>query len=152
MTLETEEGDTLFAVAYEAGEELDRAQKDQDRLQDELEFTREGLVTAYEELANCWTLHNADVNSTSADSNRRATHEATCASVKKASQRTACLKRTRAEANGKTRSHRESCSRITNGHTRSEAGAATHSPTCGVPDRESNEIRYLKQATELIEE
>ena len=33
-----------------------------------------------------------------------------------------------------------------------EAAAATHSLTCGVPDRESNEIRYLKQATELIEE
>ena len=29
---------------------------------------------------------------------------------------------------------------------------ATHSLTCGVPDRESNEIHYLKQATELIEE
>ena len=35
-THETEEGDMLFAVAY-AMEELDKAQKDQDRLQDELE-------------------------------------------------------------------------------------------------------------------
>ena len=33
-----------------------------------------------------------------------------------------------------------------------EAAAATHSLTCGVPNRESNEVRYLKQAAELIEE
>ena len=46
VTLETEEGDMLFTVAYEVGEELDRAQKDQDRLQDELELTCEGMVTA----------------------------------------------------------------------------------------------------------
>ena len=88
--------------------------------------------------------------------------------VKKASQRTAELKRKATEAHEKTRSHRERCRRITNEHTRSEAAvnhslgflgwcvketaAATHSLTCGVPDRESNEIRYLKQATELIEE
>ena len=65
-------------------------------------------------------------------------------------------------------SHRERTRRITNEHTRveaavnpslgnlgccvKEAAAATHSLTCGVPDRESNEIRHLKQATELIEE
>ena len=33
-----------------------------------------------------------------------------------------------------------------------ETDAAIHSLTCGVPDRQSNEIRYLKQATELMEE
>ena len=58
--------------------------------------------------------------------------------------------------------------RVTNEHTRAEAAvnhslgnlgccvreaaAATHSLTCGLLDRESNEIRYHKQATELIEE
>ena len=31
------------------------------------------------------------------------------------------------------------------------AAQATHSLTCGVPDRESNEIKYLREATELIE-
>ena len=69
VTDETEDGDMLFAVADEVGEELDRAQKDQDRLQDELEFTCEGLVTASKEFANCWALHNAacaNVNNTSA--------------------------------------------------------------------------------------
>ena len=97
-------------------------------------------------------------------SNRRADHEATCAEVKKVSQRTAELKRKATEAHEKTISHREGSRRITNEHTRSEAAvvnhsfetlvwcvketaAATHSLTCGIPDRENNEIRYLKQAT-----
>ena len=63
-------------------------------------------------------------------------------------------------------SHRERTRKITNEHARTESlvdnslgalvyavkDAATHSLTCGIPDRESNDIRYLKQATELIEE
>ena len=39
VTYETEEGDMLFAVACEAMEELDKAQKHQDRWQDEMEAT-----------------------------------------------------------------------------------------------------------------
>ena len=31
------------------------------------------------------------------------------------------------------------------------AAKATHSLTCGVPDRESDEVKYLREATELIE-
>ena len=38
------------------------------------------------------------------------------------------------------------------GYAVKDAATATHSLTCGIPDRESNEIRCLKQATELIEE
>ena len=87
VTHETQEGDMLFAVACEVGEELDRAHKDQDRLQDELEFTCEGVDTASKEFANCWALLNAacaNVNNTSAKLNGasrevstcRATHEA----------------------------------------------------------------------------
>ena len=37
VTYETEESDIPFEVAYETTEELDKAQKDQDSLQDELE-------------------------------------------------------------------------------------------------------------------
>ena len=33
-----------------------------------------------------------------------------------------------------------------------ETAAANHSLTCGVPDRESNEVKYLREAAELIEE
>ena len=42
VTHETEDGDMLFAVAYE----LEKAQKEQDRVQDELEATRESMDTA----------------------------------------------------------------------------------------------------------
>ena len=69
VTLETEKGDMLCPVASEVGEELDRALKDQDRLQDELEFTCEGMVPASKEFTNSWALHNAacaNVNNTSA--------------------------------------------------------------------------------------
>ena len=38
----------LFALAYEVGNELDRAQKDQDRLQDELKFACEGIIASKE--------------------------------------------------------------------------------------------------------
>ena len=80
-------------------------------------------------------------------------------------------RRTQAQGNGRARencSHRERCRRATKQHTRSEAAvdhslgclgwfvkeraAATHALTCGVPDRESNEIKNLKEATELIDE
>ena len=134
------------------------------------------MVTASKEFTNCLALHNAacaNVNNTSAKlsgafmevSNCRATHEGVCAEVQKASQRIAELKREAAHAHEKTRSHQEHCRKITNGHTRSEAAvnhtlrflewcvketsAATHSLTCGEPDRESKEIRYLKETTEL---
>ena len=84
----------LYAVASAVADELDSAPKDQDRLQDELEFTCEGIVTATKEFTNCCALHNAaceNVTVASANlngafrelSNRRATHEATCAEVKK---------------------------------------------------------------------
>ena len=63
-------------------------------------------------------------------------------------------------------SHRERTRRITNEHSRAEAlvnnslgtlghcvrdaAAATHSLTCGALDRESNEIKYLCEATDLL--
>ena len=87
---------------------------------------------------------------------------------KKASQRTFECKRKAMEAHESVVSHSERTRRITHEHTRAEvvvnhslgnlgccvkeAAAATHSLTCGVPDRERNEVRSFKQATELIEE
>ena len=163
----------LFAVAYEAMEEFDKAQKDQDRLQDESAFTCESMVTASKEFTNCWALHDAacaNVINTSANlngafrevSNCRALHEATCVDLKKACQRTAELKRKAADAHERTQSHRERCRRAAKEHTKSEASInhrlgclgwfvketanATHSLTCGAPDRESNETKYLREA------
>ena len=130
------------------------------------------LVTASKEFSNCWATHEAaSVKLSSASrevSNRRPTHEAICAEVKKASLRTTDLKRKTMEAHENMISHRKRTRRITNEHTRSEAAvnnslgnlgccvkeaaAAIHSLTCGIPDSENNEIRYLEQASELIEE
>ena len=63
-------------------------------------------------------------------------------------------------------SHRERTRRITNEHARAEAlvnnslgtlghpvrdaAAATHSLTCGVPDRECNEMKIPSKATDLL--
>ena len=82
--------------------------------------------------------------------------------MKKACQRTTELKRKATDVHEKTRSHRARCRRATNEHTRSEAAvnhslgclgwfvnetaAATHSVTCGMPDRESNEVKYFREA------
>ena len=57
-TCETEEGDILFAVACEAMEELDKTQKEQDRLHDEMEATCESMVAASKEYTNCWAILN----------------------------------------------------------------------------------------------
>ena len=149
-------------------EELDRARKEQERLQEELENTCEGIVTASKEFMSSWTLPNAaceNMNATSAKlngafrevSNRRATHEAVCAEVKRASQRTSECKRKAMEAQESVVSHRERTRRVTNEHTSAEAAVnhslgnlgccvkvaavATHSLTCGAPHRET--MRYV---------
>ena len=139
--------ETVKQVTHET-EELDKAQKDQDRLQDELEATCESMVIASREFSNC-----------------RAPHEVTCVDLKKACEWTAELKRKADDAPERTRSHRERCRRATKEHTKSEASInhslgcpgwfvkatanATHSLTCGVPDRVSNETKYLRGATEM---
>ena len=85
VTNETE-GDMLFWVAYEAMEELDMAQKDQERLQDEMEGTRESMVIASREFTNCWALHevaSASLNGAFREvSNCRALHDVTCVDLK----------------------------------------------------------------------
>ena len=97
---------------------MDRAQKDQDRLQDELEFTCKGMVNASKEFTNCWALHNtacANVNNTNANwvatSEKSVTavrpDEAGWTEIKKASQRTAVLKRKATEAHEQMSSHRK---------------------------------------------
>ena len=56
VTFEHEEGDVLHVVASEVADELDRAQKDQDRL---LECSCEDLATASNEFSNCFATHEA---------------------------------------------------------------------------------------------
>ena len=82
----------------------------------------------------------------------------------RARQKTHDLKRKASKAQENLLSHRERTRRISNEHGKAEAlvndslGAlghavrhaaqATHSVTCGVPNRESNEIKYLRETTE----
>ena len=151
VAFEHEEEDVLHAVALELG----RAQKDQARLQDELECTCEDLATASKEFSNCWATHEAASAKLSRAfrevSDRRATHEAIC-EVRKACHKTSELKRKDTEAQEKIMSHRKRTRRIAKEHTRAgalvndslgilvccvrEAAAAAHCLTCGVMDRE----------------
>ena len=103
VTHETEEGDMLYAVAYGATEELDKAQNDQDRLRDEMEVTCESMVAASKE----YTTRSANLDGAFRKVNCcRALHMEACAGLKKACQRTAKLKRKATDAHDKTRSHR----------------------------------------------
>ena len=122
VTDETEEGDMLFAVAYELMEELDKAQNDQDHLQDELEATRESMGIASKEFTNCWAHLNTGFREVS---NCRALHDVMCVDLKNACQRTAELKRKADDAHERTRSHRERCRRATKEHTKSPKQPST---------------------------
>ena len=54
VTIEIEEGNMLYAVASEVGEELDRAQRPRPSAR------RAGLYChRLKEFTNCWVLHNA---------------------------------------------------------------------------------------------
>ena len=161
----------LYAVVTETADELERAQKEQDHLRDEVDRSCEELALASRDFSECWTAHETmsaklcsafrEVNS------KRATHETTCVEARKAWQRTHDSKRKASEAQ-ENLCHRERTRRISNDHARTKAqvndslgtlgeavraaAQATHSLTCGVPDRESNETKYLRVATELIED
>ena len=71
----------------EVADELDRAQKDQDRLQDELDCSCDDLATASREFSNCWATHEAATAKLSSAfrevNNCRAAHEAICVEARK---------------------------------------------------------------------
>ena len=54
VTSEHEAGDVLHAATLEVAEELERTQKDQGRLQDDLDFSCDDLVAATKEFSDCW--------------------------------------------------------------------------------------------------
>ena len=167
-----EAGEVLHAATLEVAEERERAQKDQGRLQDDLDCSSDALTAVTKEFSDCWAAHEATgvqlCNASREVCNRRAAHEEICVDAKKALQRTFELKRKATEIHEDVAAHRERTRRITNEHDRAEghvnagigslgkalqaAAKATHSLTCGVLDRESNETKYLRETTELIEE
>ena len=169
VTSEHEAGYVLHAATLEVAEELERAQKDQGRLQDDLDCSSDALTAATKEFSDCWAAHDATgvCNVFREVCNRRAAHEEICVDAKKVLQRAFETKRKATEIHEDVAAHRERTRRITNVHARAEghvndgigslgkapqaAAKATHSLTCGVPDRESNETKYLREATELIQ-
>ena len=102
VTSENEEGDVLYAVVTEATDELGRAEKDQDRLQDELDCSCEDVANAAREFSNCWAAQEGAIAKTSSAfreiCKKRATHEAICVEARKAWQNTYDLKRKASEA------------------------------------------------------
>ena len=164
--------ETLHVATLEVAEELERTVKEQSRLQDDLDSSSDALTAATKDFTDCWAAHEATgVKLCSAFrevSNRRAARDELCVDAKKALQRTLEVKRKATETQEDVAIHRERTRRITNEHARAEghvndgigslgkalqaAARATHSLACGVTDRESNEAKYLRDATELIEE
>ena len=81
-----------------------------------------------------------------------------CVEGRKAWQKTYDLKRKASEAHENLMSHRERTRRISNEHARVKAlvndslwHAVRDAAAAGEPYRESNEIKYLCEATDLIE-
>ena len=59
VTSEHEAGDVLHAATLEVAEELERTQKDQGRLQDDLDCSCDDLAAATKEFSDCWAAHEA---------------------------------------------------------------------------------------------
>ena len=153
-------------------EELECTLKEQSRLQDDLDSSSDALTAATKDFTDCWAAHEATgvqpCHAFGEVSNRRAVHDELSVAAKQALQRTLEVKRKATDLQEDVAIHRERTRRITNEHARAEghvndgigslgkalqaAARATHSLTCGVPDRERNEVKYLREATELIEE
>ena len=159
-------------ATLDVAEELERTLKEQSRLQDDLDSSSDVLTAATKEFTECWAAHEATgvklCHAFKEVSNRRAVHDGLSVAAKQALQRTQEVKCKATEIQEDVAIYRERTRRITNEHARAEghvndgigslgkamqaAARATHSLTCGVPDRESNEVKYLREATELIEE
>ena len=97
VTSEQEAGNVLHAATLEVAEELERAQKDQGRLQDDLDCSGDALTAATKEFSDCWAAHEATggklCNAFREVCSRRAAHEGICVDAKKALQRTFGIKR-----------------------------------------------------------
>ena len=105
-------------------EELERTQKDQGRLQDDLDCSCHDLAAATKEFSDCWAAHEATgvklCNVFREVCNRRATREVICIEAKKALHRTFEIKRKASEIQEGVATHRERTRRFTKEHARAE--------------------------------
>ena len=113
----------------EVAEELKRIQRDQGRLQDDLDCSCDGLAVATKDVSDCRAAHEARgvklCNAFREVCNRRATHEVICVEAKKALHRTLEIKRKASEVEEGLSTHRERTRRISNEHARAEGMEAT---------------------------
>ena len=97
VTSEHEAGDAIHAMAAETSGELERVQKDQGRLQDDLDCSCDDLAAATRGFSDCWAAHEATsaklCNAFREVCNRSATHEAICVEARKALHRAYEIKR-----------------------------------------------------------
>ena len=130
VTSEHEAGDVLHAATLEVAEELERVQKDQGRLQDDLAAATKNFPTAGQH-TRPRAIHFARPSWKSASAeqltkrsvskrNRRATHEENCVEAKKALHRTFEIKRKASEIQEGVATHKERTRRDTNEHARAE--------------------------------
>ena len=168
VTSEQEAGDVLHVATLEVAEELERAQKDQGRLQDDLDCSSDALTVATKEFSDCWAAHEATgaelCNAFRVVCNRHAAHEEICVEARKALHRTNEIKRNLRKSK-KACPHTENVLDVLQMSTPGPKVTSTMAlalwvepckpqpnPRTPWPDRESNEIKYLREATELIEE
>ena len=141
VTSEHEAGYVLHAATLEVAEELGRTQKDQGRLQDDLDCSCDALAAATKEFSDCWATHKA--TGVKLCSDRRATHEVICVDAKKALHRTFEIKRKATEIQegvaGANKTHHERAARAEGhvnegigflGRALQAAAKTTHSLTC----------------------
>ena len=145
---ESAEGGLLLSEEEDAIDQLEAAWQHQTRILDELKGRRKSLDSAFREFSNC-----------------RALHEAAWADLKEVSLRHIELKRKANDAHERTQSPWGRFRRVSEDHVMAEevlndslgclgtlvkdTAGATHALTCGVPDRESNETKYLEEALEV---
>ena len=166
VTSEHEAGDAIHVATAETAGEFERIQKDQGRLQ-VMTWTVRTMMWLWPQGSSPSVGQHTrprvqnGVKAITEVCNSRATHEAICVEARKALHRTYDIQRKVSEI------HRERTRRISNEHARAEghvsdgigslgravqaAANATHSLTCGVPDRENDEVNCLREATELID-
>ena len=108
VTSEHEAGDVLHAASLDVAEEFERTQKDQGRLQDDLDCSCDDLAAATKEFPDCWAAHEATrvelCNAFREVFNQRAAHEIFGVEAKKKRR---CIEHLK--SNVKPREYKKAC-------------------------------------------
>ena len=148
----------LHADVRAAVEEFNEAQQNQERMRGELKVSQESLDIAIMDVQE----------TTSKLKDCRGLHSAAYQSLEDAGKRTTETKRKADDTQDQIRAHWDRCRRATEefvtaeedlhdclgrvGQLVTDSAGATHALSCGVPDRDSNEVCYLQEALDMIED